>query len=482
MGVEGVVVINIAEKIGLAFWMDRVVQECGRVAQDFAPDPVHDLRVALRRCRSIAAGFAHFDPDRNWDDMRKEGARLFKRFGELRDAQVMIEWIKNPGAPQDCVSKALLDYLAGREGDLKKAAAGALNDFNRKKWTIWTERLSERSSRIPSESLAFRHLALERWQEAHLLHRQALRNRSYIGFHRLRIGLKKFRYIVENFLPSLHDEWGPALRELQNLLGEMHDLHVLLQTARELRAIQEAEIRARWHSWIAEESRQRLNRYRQMMTGPGSLWRVWRAALPEGDQLESAILARLQTWASFRDPDCEHSQHVADLALQLYDGLMRLNLPGIAGGGRARAILHASALIHAVGFSGRGKKGHKESYRMISRLHTPAGWEAADFKMMALVARFHRGALPAPDEKEMRDLVPEQRQLTAVLSGVLRLAVAFTAFHRKKISRLLVRKPGQALVILASGYQEYDPQAQKLARARYLLEIACALPVIIRSK
>ena len=41
---------------GLRFWMQRVLEECERVRQDFAADPVHDLRVALRRCRSMADG------------------------------------------------------------------------------------------------------------------------------------------------------------------------------------------------------------------------------------------------------------------------------------------------------------------------------------------------------------------------------------------------------------------------------------------
>jgi len=36
--------------------MERVLEECDRAAVDLAGDPVHDLRVALRRCRSLADG------------------------------------------------------------------------------------------------------------------------------------------------------------------------------------------------------------------------------------------------------------------------------------------------------------------------------------------------------------------------------------------------------------------------------------------
>ena len=73
----------------------------------------------------------------------------------------------------------------------------------------------------------FQHLALERWEEARELHRQALRNRSQVGYHQLRIGIKRFRYTVENFLPQRHEKWAKDLRDLQDALGEVHDFDVL---------------------------------------------------------------------------------------------------------------------------------------------------------------------------------------------------------------------------------------------------------------
>lgn len=474
--------IKVTDETGLAFWMERVVQECDRVTQNFAPEPVHDLRVALRRCRSIAEGYRTFDPNRAWREMRKEGARLFKKFGELRDTQVMIGWLKTPGAPQDDAVRILHEQLAVRENELKEAAAAGLHSFNRRQWAAWAARLVKRASRIPLEGAALRHLALERWHEAHCLHRQALRNRSHISFHRLRIGLKKFRYTAENFLPSLLEEWGTDLRELQDLLGELHDLHVLLQTATGAGVLWDKESRARWRSWIAKESSLRLDRYRRKMSGRDSLWRVWRARLPQGEGLESAVMERLETWASFRDPDCALSKHVADLALQLYDGLVRQNLLETAASERSRAILRVAALMRAVGSSGRSKKPHRESYRMISAQQSPIGWAPEDFKMAALLVRYHRGALPTPGRKELQGLSVEQQKLTVILAGILRLAAEFGGSHPTKISRLEVHKSGQALVIRARGFHKYDPLAQKLARARYLLEVARGLPVIIRSR
>ena len=103
----------------------------------------------------------------------------------------------------------------------------ALRNFDRKRWLALNTRLAKRTGRVRLEGLVFQHLALERLLEAHALHRAALRNRTQVGYHQLRIGIKRFRYTVENFLPQRHERWAPDLRDLQDALGEVHDLDVL---------------------------------------------------------------------------------------------------------------------------------------------------------------------------------------------------------------------------------------------------------------
>src|SRR5260370_16384953 len=90
--------------------MLRVLVECERVTSDFGPDPVHDLRVSLRRCRSLADGLMAIDPDPDWKAMKKAGKRLFQRLGDLRDIHVMEEWVEKleRSHPQPGRSPALL--------------------------------------------------------------------------------------------------------------------------------------------------------------------------------------------------------------------------------------------------------------------------------------------------------------------------------------------------------------------------------------
>ena len=335
-------------KAGLAYWAQRTLEECDKASHEFAADPVHDLRVAIRRCRSMADGFQSVDPDPAWKEMKKLGKALFSSLGDLRDVQVMLEWVARLSAPDDSVRLVLLETLGQKESQLKAAAQEALHNFDRKRWTALNARLAKRAARVPVEGLVFQHLALERWMDAHALHRQALRNRTHVGYHRLRIGIKRFRYTCENFLPQRHEKWAKDLRELQDALGEVHDFDVLKATIKAHPGIA-AEDRERWNKRIAEERQPRLDLYRQKMLGRNSLWAVWRAELPSGFSLQQAAMEKLRTWASFLDPDVNHSAHVTRLALQLYDGLAKLGT--VIADAEHRRILEAAAMLHEVGQS-----------------------------------------------------------------------------------------------------------------------------------
>ena len=464
--------------------MQRVLEECDRAAVSFAADPVHDLRVSLRRCRSMADGLMTIDPDPAWKQMKKSGKHLFRSLGELRDMQVMEEWTRKL-VPEDPVTDKLLQFLAGREVQLKQQAALALQQFDGKQWRKWSQTLPRRASRMRPGSAVFKHLALERWTEAYQLHQRALRNRSQVAFHSLRIGIKRFRYIVENFLPEQHHAWSADLKELQDLLGEVHDLDVLWATVLQLNILEDGDERLRWHARIVEERSRRIQSYRDKMVGKNSLWPVWRAQLPAGKQIEAAALARLKLWASFLDPDFKHAARVARLALQLYDGLPAKKLSGLkpdpAAREEDREILQLAALLHEVGRSKREKGHHKATLRLIQRLHPPLGWNSEKLRMAGIVARYHRGALPQGGQKTLAGLTPEQRGTAVNLAGILRLANAFDADRTGRIQRLDIHQKNGFLVIAAEGYSARDRMAEGIASARHLLETVQRRPVMVKA-
>jgi CHAD domain-containing protein len=535
-------------KLGLRAWMERVLVECDRAADGFDAEAVHDLRVALRRCRSLADGLMAIDPDSSWKDMKKAGKKLFQALGELRDMQVMQEWIEklsdesfsdeklnahsessdnrasddrssaNPSSERalgDPVANRVLDHVHAREFECKQHAFKDLSQFDRKQWRQWGRSLPQRASRVRPGSVVYLHLALEKWTAAYDLHKHALRTRSQVSWHALRIGIKRFRYTVENFLPRQHALWGDDLKELQDLLGEVHDLDVLWATAVGITAFPDVESRKHWREKLNAERNRRIERYREKMVGRQSLWHVWRAELPSGPQLRAAALSRLRVWSGFLDPDFSHSQRVAQLALLLYDGLQNAGLLTTGAGaanfdGKAlrspnpnsqngtqydpRAVLQAAAVMHDVG-KAKGSENHqKTSYRMIRGMARPLGWSARELELAAVVARYHRGALPHPRGKTLQTVELQDRPIAMELAGILRLANALdtgkghgenerSQNEKDNVSapRLELGLQERSVVLRVAGYAPLDRSAEGVAAARHLLETVLHRPVLVRT-
>jgi len=526
-----------SKPIGLRYWMLRVLEECDNVASNFSADPVHDLRVSLRRCRSLADGMMAMDPDPSWKDMKKAGKALFQRLGDLRDLQIMMEWIEKLEArvdrtetveektqeisesvdggsnedgqesSHDPAAQALLHTLRSRETEQKQEARSALVEFDRKQWRQWAKTQPARAGRIRPGSAVFKHLALERWTAARELHTRAMRTRSQVALHTLRIGIKRFRYIVENFLPAEHALWGDDLKHMQDLLGEVHDLDVLWATALSCHVFLNEASRNAWHERIVKERTKRIDGYRARTVGADSLWHVWRAGLPQGKQVQEIATRRMKLWAKVLDPDFAHSERVARLSLQLYDSIhaaglfRRQSLVHNGDANHERESLYVAALLHDVGKSEGDKGHHKESLKLIKKHGTPLGWKEEDMLRAGLVARFHTGALPVRSHKAMRDLLPEEQRTVVRLAAILRLANALDATHDGNIRRVklenpidrtgvrrtngFLRKPAglpknEALVIGAEGYLDGTSRAQAVAAERYLLETVIGHPVLVR--
>jgi CHAD domain-containing protein len=465
------------KKSGLLYWAQRVIAECDNASHDFAADPVHDLRVAIRRCRSMADGFLSVDPDSGWKQMKRMGKPLFAALGELRDVQVMMEWVEKLSQPDDEARSILLLELQVRETQLKAAAQEELAGFDGKHWLALNTRLAARAEKIPLDGTVFQLLALERWNDAHELHRTALRNRSGLAYHQLRIGIKRLRYTVENFLPTLHAQWSKDLRDLQDALGEVHDFDVLWAM---LRAHPEItpEVRTHWRARIQAERDKRLALYRARMVGRKSLWSAWREALLSGEALQQAAIGKLRLWASFLDPQFEHTARVAETALHFYDELAQSGV--LHRNGNARRLLEAAALLHEIGRSKQEKGHHKRAFRMMLKLAPPPGWSELDMRAIGIIARYHRGAIAPTSHAIFTGIPSRMRTQLLRLAGVLRLANTLVAATQNGATQFRVERRNATIVISGRSLNgQVGPQGERLARAKYLLEAACGVPIML---
>jgi CHAD domain-containing protein len=465
---------------GLPYWMVRALKELESVRESPEPDAVHDLRVAIRRCRSVASVMEEVDPDTAWPDMRKLGKKLFRQLGEVRDTQVLEEWTKSLGPESDPVRERLLAAFAAEEKEQQQAALKAAEKFDQKSWRKLERKLQRRSRLVPPDKLAAECLALERLEAAKELHVRALRSEKPEAWHELRIGVKRFRYTVESLLPTRYEEWGEKLKQVQDLLGEVHDLDVLSGKIAEVEGSLE-ESRAAWCERIASQRHELIESYRRLTIGEGGLWQHWRHGLPDGNRLVAASLARLRTTARALEVNTRRATLVCRLSMRLFDALARLHADAILANKDSRKIMQAASRLHAIGAGLDAKSPQKAARKYLKGMVLPPSWTETDWEIMANTVRYHRGGLPDQQQKSFARFKPEEQKTICVLAGILRLARAISKAGISLTKGLRVEKSVDALIIHVPGLQEGEETAARLAAGKFLLESSLQEPVIVKA-
>jgi exopolyphosphatase/guanosine-5'-triphosphate,3'-diphosphate pyrophosphatase len=91
--------------------------------------------------------------------------------------------------------------------------------------------------------------------------------------------------------------------------------------------------------------------------------------------------------------DAAHTNHVAALALGMFDELARLGLH--QGDGRERELLWAASMLHDIGMSVDYDDHHKHSRYLILNGGLP-GFSPTEVAIIAQAVRYHRKGLPTP--------------------------------------------------------------------------------------
>lgn len=172
---------------------------------------------------------------------------------------------------------------------------------------------------------------------------------------------------------------------------------------------------------------------------------------------EHGIAASFDTMRSVRDAgrryhaDLAHAEQVRALSLALFDALAgRL---GLTAGDRD--LLEAAALLHDVGRHVAYERHHKHSYHLISFAELP-GFSAPETRMIAAIARYHRGALPNPRHETLANLGSEERERVARLAALLRVADGLDRSRGQKVERISVESDTDRIVVRALGTGPLD--------------------------
>ena len=468
------------EHRGVTFWMDRVVKELENLRNSSNPDVVHDLRVAIRRCRSVAAVMEEVDPDPAWPELRKVARKLFRCLGALRDAQVMDEWVKKLAPETDPVRAHLHTTFEFSEPRMRANALRMAAKFDLKTWKRLEHSVRRRSRLVPAASLAAECLALERFEAAKELHAKALRTEKAKPWHSLRIGLKRFRYTVEGLLPDQYTAWSDNLKRLQDILGEIHDLNVLAGKVKKSDLLETEESLKFWQETIDRERHERLETYRQLTLGHTSLWNIWRSGLPTNGRVEAAAMARLRATARAVDLRPRRTSQISRIALALFDAFKRVDSAPAFAEASLRRVLLAAARLHGVGAATAGKSRQKGARKFLLALPVPPAWTREEWELLAESLRYHRGAEPSAEGGTFSKLSVDQQNKVRALAGVLRLARSLRKCGLEGGAGLRAEKSADALILAVPGLSDDVESAARLAAGKHLLEEYIHLPLILK--
>lgn len=207
----------------------RLDQEIGRTMEDPGEDPVHDLRVAIRRLSQALRTFAAMFQAREARTMRQALKPALEAAAVARDLDVGTELLNKEGLPAE---HPLLNKMAGERRRAGLALIGQLYLLRAQELpAAWKPRYDTLRTSSDDAALLARTelppLAADFFKAGR---KTILKADSSTRLHEFRLAAKRFRYTLELF----RDFFGPVyveklerVRQIQSLLGTRQDYAVL---------------------------------------------------------------------------------------------------------------------------------------------------------------------------------------------------------------------------------------------------------------
>lgn len=234
------------------------------------PKRLHAFRVAIRRLRSLLRSYKPWLGRVAGRRVRRGLRELTRDTNAARDAEVQLEWLAGQYASLDRDERPGCSWLIRKLERRKRRAYRAIDDRCAAEVAEVAKRIRSRFKEPEDgEPVAYREAA------AGLLEAGAVRMHARLGeiagaddvkgVHRSRIQVKRLRYLVEPMrkeLPEARDA-ARTLRQLQDLLGDLHDCHLLeVELSREVEDAAREKAR-RLHELAIAGRRDALARERQ---------------------------------------------------------------------------------------------------------------------------------------------------------------------------------------------------------------------------
>ncbi len=283
-----------ARLLALSF-LDQAAQARPRLADPADTEALHDFRVGLRRLRSCLRAYRAYLEKSIPKKLAKRLKRLAGSTGPGRDTEVQIEWLRGRRSHLASHHRAGLDWLLARLEERMQEAYEEMREEIEHEFLEVEEELRRRLSVYRTEV----HLDPFEPREtlgtatAAILHRQIAELEAHLAKvedpedeeegHEARISAKRVRYLLEPLVPEIEGA-APVVKRfkaLQDLLGDLHDSHVLetgLAQAVETAAVERARrVLELSLAGAADDRLLRAERRRDRVSGLISLARLNRA-------------------------------------------------------------------------------------------------------------------------------------------------------------------------------------------------------------
>jgi exopolyphosphatase / guanosine-5'-triphosphate,3'-diphosphate pyrophosphatase len=196
----------------------------------------------------------------------------------------------------------------------------------------------------------------------------------------------------------------------------------------------------------------------------------------------ASLLRDVRAFASHARYERAHSEHVASLALSLYDQFLADSdiIPKLGSEPMERELLGCAAILHDVGMLVSYEQHHKHSATMIRHADI-ASLSPRQQELIAQIARYHRRALPSASHAPFAALPAKDQHIITRLAAILRLADGLDRTHGQIVASAHVRFTRAAIRIEAHTTMDAADELKAATTKSDLLARVMRTPVEVIS-
>ena len=192
------------------------------------------------------------------------------------------------------------------------------------------------------------------------------------------------------------------------------------------------------------------------------------------DFRQQVINSALETCTKY-EVDRGHAEHVAAICRQLFEALQDEHRLGRRHG----LLLVVGALLHEIGSFVSNRAHHKHSMYLILNSDI-FGVGGDDLTLVALVARYHRRAMPKPSHDVYSTLPREERVAVMKMGAIIRVADAIARGTNQPRKMHIKVEPG-TVIISIEGAGSLAVEQYALRQKGDLFERTYGMKVVLRS-